>query len=189
MNKLKFRPQTPEKHEAFINDIPQGELVYVSEVMSSLERTDNEMIFTTRVPKGVKWLDMAMLLAQECRLLCHWAFELRTRIESFEELPEIERPGYFFGDEDENEDGNEDENEDEYEDRNSLELFMLTHHEGWWEMYEGDENYLLRYRLPKCEHYPLDCRNDLDALEFLPNDESGLLVSFLTTWYYRVNGM
>lgn len=189
MEKIRFRPDKPEKHELFIRGNKEGELVYESDMLSTLERRESEMVFTIQVAKTTNWITIAKVLVDECCDLSAWAFmEQRKHHFEFEQLDVI------FDDIEMELDSGVDvciddlEDDEDCEYDGSEEVFMLTYFEHWWEMYEGDDSYLLRYRLPKCETYPLMCRNDLDALEFLIRDEMDQLTSFLRGWYERVTG-
>ncbi len=186
MNTIKFRPDKPETHESFIWDDPQGELVYESMEMSSLERSDNEMIFTLRASKQYNWRELAEFITGECHDLCCWLLKQRKEHRDFEQLEAI--PQEYFEEEVEVQDMPDAEPDDADFDGEEP-LFMLTRTDHWWEMYEGDEEYLIRYRLPKCEKYPLSCSDDLDALQFLLQDEAPLLTHYLRTMYDKVNGI
>jgi len=188
MEKLKFRPDKPEKHEQYVWDDYCNGVVYESPMQSTLVRTDSEMVFTIRASKHTNWKRLADLISNECTNLHLWAFEQHKHYTQFEQLPTIEvdifevpaimnRLALEL-----------DAQGEDYEYDGEEELFMLIRADQWWEMYESDENYLIRYRMPKCEKYPLCCSDDIDALQFLVSDESYIMTYFLRFMYERVNG-
>jgi len=169
---------TRRKVEQFYHDLPEGDLLYESDNFTTVERLEDRLIIKVYGSKYENWKQLADFLRCETRLIHDWGWELmRKRLKDWSEIDTIKRNERF--DKARLDNYHAMKGDDPY-------LYMYFHDDKNWVMYEGPEEYLFIYEL-HTHDYDLS-RNDIDALEFNPNDEVEHIYWFLMQWHDRVNG-
>lgn len=167
------------KREQFYHNEPEGDIIYEGfDMMTTIERTDDQLVIKVLLPKKIDWLALSDQLWCEVRAISSWAWDLmhRERLTSFDSIEPIQtlestEEAYWKLSDKERQD----------------DLYLYFTDDYNWVMYENDEFYLFRYDLHKDDHRLL-VRNEVEAMHFWPKDDVGAMVGFLRRWYYRVTG-
>lgn len=164
--------------ELTYRDEAMGDLVYRSEVGTTVERSDDRVTVKVYVDKYQNWMETADNLWSELLQLSQWLLGLeRNGLKDFAEMETLQR------DEDE-----EKERDDAWRRDDDPYLYLYLHSTYNWVMYENQDQYMFLYEMPIKDMYELAITRQIEALDFWARDDAGMILSFLRGWYHRANG-
>lgn len=157
----------------------EGELLYESDDLSWIERSELGITVKIRISKNQNWKVTADQLHCEVRELSRWLLHQwsRGKIEDLDQLPTIEYDPYEV----ENRDETLGTSTDPY-------LYTYLHDDGHWVIYEGTDDYLFVLDLPRQTDVNVPRYGKVEDFDHFLLDKVDYIYSFLTIWYDRVNG-
>lgn len=166
------------RRELTLRNEAEGELVYESELETTIECTPEKAIIKVFISKYQNYMATADDLWCEVLLACQWlSTQTVAGRKDFSDLVPIKRNEVL------------EKNRDEmYLRDDDPFLYMYFHSAQNWVVYENDDEYMFLYELPVQDMYELGIKGQISALQFWAKDDVGSVTSFLRSWFERVNG-